>query len=270
MKKYFTTGEFAKLCRVKKQTLFHYDDIKILQPEIIGGNGYRYYSYKQLEEFNMISILKDLEMPLAEIKEYVDRRSPENLINLLEKEAAEADKKLEEIKWTKHYINTKLAITRNAMEMKYGKIFTEECSDEFFMATEYTGPESDSEMMRAITDHLNYCHKKDIYSAYTIGGLIRVSDFKRGHYNYSHFFTRLDEESDQFNYVKKAGTYLAFCDNHGYNNLPEIAKKLLAYAKRKELKTGEYFYEDIILDELAGKSDENSSIKLSVRVEGKL
>ena len=26
---YFTTGEFAKLCKVKKQTLFHYDDIGI-------------------------------------------------------------------------------------------------------------------------------------------------------------------------------------------------------------------------------------------------
>ena len=29
----FTTGEFATLCGVKKQTLFHYDEIGILQPE---------------------------------------------------------------------------------------------------------------------------------------------------------------------------------------------------------------------------------------------
>ena len=28
-KNYFTTGEFAKICGVKKQTLFHYDDIGI-------------------------------------------------------------------------------------------------------------------------------------------------------------------------------------------------------------------------------------------------
>lgn len=26
VRKYFTTGEFAKLCHVKKQTLFHYDE----------------------------------------------------------------------------------------------------------------------------------------------------------------------------------------------------------------------------------------------------
>ena len=30
---HFTTGEFAKLCGVKKQTLFHYDEIGLLIPE---------------------------------------------------------------------------------------------------------------------------------------------------------------------------------------------------------------------------------------------
>ncbi len=34
VRKYFTTGEFAKLCHVKKQTLFHYDEIGLLSPEI--------------------------------------------------------------------------------------------------------------------------------------------------------------------------------------------------------------------------------------------
>ncbi|MCY8196596.1 MerR family DNA-binding transcriptional regulator, partial [Bacillus spizizenii] len=40
LKKYFTTGEFAKLCHVKKQTLFHYDDIGLFSPEIKNENGY--------------------------------------------------------------------------------------------------------------------------------------------------------------------------------------------------------------------------------------
>lgn len=34
LRKYFTTGEFSKLCHVKKQTLFHYDEIGLLSPEI--------------------------------------------------------------------------------------------------------------------------------------------------------------------------------------------------------------------------------------------
>ena len=40
-KTYFTTGEFAKIFDVKKQTLFHYDSCGIFKPDIIGENGYR-------------------------------------------------------------------------------------------------------------------------------------------------------------------------------------------------------------------------------------
>ena len=42
---YLTCGEFAALCEVKKQTLFHYDDIGLLKPEIVNDKGYRFYSY---------------------------------------------------------------------------------------------------------------------------------------------------------------------------------------------------------------------------------
>lgn len=57
-KTYFTTGEFAKIFDVKKQTLFHYDSCGIFKPDIIGENGYRYYSFTQLETFAIIRTLR--------------------------------------------------------------------------------------------------------------------------------------------------------------------------------------------------------------------
>ena len=41
---YMTTGEFARMMRVSKDTLFHYDKIGLLKPEIVKTNGYRYYT----------------------------------------------------------------------------------------------------------------------------------------------------------------------------------------------------------------------------------
>lgn len=46
-----STGEFAKICNVKKHTLFHYDDIGLLKPDYYDENGYRFYSYSQLNLF---------------------------------------------------------------------------------------------------------------------------------------------------------------------------------------------------------------------------
>ena len=47
-KKYLKTGEFASLCGVTKDTLFHYDDIGLLKPARVGENGYRLYGLYQL------------------------------------------------------------------------------------------------------------------------------------------------------------------------------------------------------------------------------
>ena len=42
-----TTGEFARIMRITKETLFHYDEIGLFQPELTQPNGYRYYSIYQ-------------------------------------------------------------------------------------------------------------------------------------------------------------------------------------------------------------------------------
>ena len=81
---YFTTGEFAKLFGVKKQTLFYYDQCGIFKPDLIGENGYRYYSYAQPETFAILVMLRELGVSIREIKEHMDHRSPEALIALLE------------------------------------------------------------------------------------------------------------------------------------------------------------------------------------------
>ena len=85
----FKTAEFAALCGVKKDTLLHYDHIDLLKPQRVGENGYRYYSARQLPTYDLIAALQRLGTPWAEIRDYLNRRSPEALLSLLEeKEAA--------------------------------------------------------------------------------------------------------------------------------------------------------------------------------------
>ncbi|MBK5484907.1 MerR family transcriptional regulator [Peribacillus sp. TH16] len=91
--KYFTTGEFAKLCNVKKQTLIHYDEIGLFSPDIKNEKGYRYYSYQQFEVFSVITLLKEVKMPLKEIKWFLTNRSPIELINLFKEKSIELEKK---------------------------------------------------------------------------------------------------------------------------------------------------------------------------------
>lgn len=47
----YTTGAFAKLFGINKDTLLYYDKINLFKPAIVGENDYRYYDASQIEVF---------------------------------------------------------------------------------------------------------------------------------------------------------------------------------------------------------------------------
>ena len=66
-KVFLSAGRFAALVGTTKETLFHYDEIGLFVPKRRGTNGYRYYAMDQIETFDVIGMLRELGMPLAEI-----------------------------------------------------------------------------------------------------------------------------------------------------------------------------------------------------------
>ena len=79
-------ADFARICGTNKRTLHHYDQIGLFAPALRGENGYRYYSQEQYDVFMVIAALKELGMPLLDIKAYLDRRDPERLSALLDQQ----------------------------------------------------------------------------------------------------------------------------------------------------------------------------------------
>lgn len=278
MHSHFTTGEFAKLCKVKKQTLFHYDDIGIFSPEIKGDNNYRYYSYNQLEVFAVISMLKDLDMPLKDIKSYLDQRSPQALIDLLSDQEKEIEKKMEELEWVKSFIRTKSKLTRIGMIAQPDTVIIEELPKEYLVVSSYSGSSEDKDVSAGVIKHLNYCHSQDIYSAYSIGGMIDSNNLpQRDEYDYAYFYTKLSRDDYEY-YIKEkpcatitvkvAGQYASIYHKGGYENVYQEYEKLATYITSHGLTMGSHFYEDAILDELSMKGYENYLLKLSVQITG--
>lgn len=68
----FTTGQFAKLCGVSKDTILLYDKVGVLKPTYVSNEGYRYYSLRQSFLFNHISILNQSGLTLQEIRDCMD------------------------------------------------------------------------------------------------------------------------------------------------------------------------------------------------------
>ena len=267
---YFTTGEFAKLCGVKKQTLFHYDEIGILSPEMTGDNGYRYYSYKQLEVFSVISMLKELDMPLKDIKKYLDGRSPEAFIELLGNQSRAIDRKIAELKALKEYIKMKLDVTKEAVSAESETVFIQEQPEEYLIMSEYSGSGSARDLAAASAENRSYYSSLGMYSADSIGGIIPASEIPEGEiYSYSHLYTRVSGRIKKAAdiYVKPAGKYAVIYHRNGYSTASESYRTLFEFVKISGFVMGDYFYEDDILDELSMKGYENYMIKISVKIE---
>ncbi len=64
--------EVARHAGVSSRTLRHYDDIGLVPPAYVGGNGYRYYGREQLHRLQEVLVLRELGLPLDAVARVLD------------------------------------------------------------------------------------------------------------------------------------------------------------------------------------------------------
>ena len=64
----YTIKEIADLADVTTRTIRYYNEIGLLDPALIGDNGYRYYDQDSLLRLQQILFFRELEVPLKEIQ----------------------------------------------------------------------------------------------------------------------------------------------------------------------------------------------------------
>jgi DNA-binding transcriptional MerR regulator len=69
----WSIAQVAKMSKVTSRTLRHYDEIGLLPPAWVGGNGYRYYEKEQLLRLQQILVMRELGVGLDAIKEIVQQ-----------------------------------------------------------------------------------------------------------------------------------------------------------------------------------------------------
>ena len=274
-KDHFTTGEFAAICGVNKQTLFHYDKEGIFSPDVVGDNGYRYYSYTQIESFTVIATLRDLGVSIGEIKRHLDRRSPHALIDLLAARKAEISQKIRALQWSARYIDNKIRLTCEGMEAEPGVIIIRDFPPRSLITSDYKGPDDAVAITEAIGGHVDYCARLGLYSACPIGCIIPLSSVGPDGFSYSKFYTVVENDAQSSGGapssaldagVRPGGPHLVLYDDHGYENVDANCLRLIDYAAKNDLTLGEEIFEDVILDDLATDGYYSYLVKLSVQI----
>jgi MerR family transcriptional regulator, thiopeptide resistance regulator len=69
----YTVKHLSALAGVSPRTLHYYDEIGLLKPASYGENGYRYYDETALLRLQQILFFKELEFPLEDIRDILNR-----------------------------------------------------------------------------------------------------------------------------------------------------------------------------------------------------
>jgi DNA-binding transcriptional MerR regulator len=100
---HLTIGRLARLSGLTTRALRHYDRLGVLRPAAVGdGNGYRLYGREQVEVARQIRVLRELEVPLDEVRRIVADPDSEDAARRIAAHRARVEARLNELR-TAHY-----------------------------------------------------------------------------------------------------------------------------------------------------------------------
>ncbi|MCC3355983.1 MerR family transcriptional regulator [Bacillus sp. REN16] len=267
--KFLTTGEFAKLCKVNKQTLIYYDQIGLLSPIFKNEKGYRYYSINQIELFYVIDLLKDLDMSLHDIQQYTQNKSPESFLTLMYLKKEEIVKKRQEIEMKEKLIETKIALMEEASQLDFSKITLEHLPEAALYLSRNIEDITDEEFIEVITEFIGELNESQLDTGYPIGGIIKREQVLKGEFSrYSYLYIEQPHLKEGYPYFQAVkGDFLIGYHIGEDKTIHHTYKKLLSEMERLGLALGDYVFEEYVYDTVVKNQKEQYITKIMMQVE---
>ncbi len=270
MEKYLTTGEFASLCGVKKDTIFYYDEIGILKPDSIGENGYRYYSPKQVMVFEIITTLKAVGMSLKEIQKYSSKQNTKEFLSLLKEKRYELIETQRRLSDTKEFVDNTIGIIETSLTVNLGEIYMEQCEEEYMVITKTPSLDdmNDKSYWFQIEELTDYCNHNKLGNVFPIGEIVLKENFEQNNFRSDYYCSKPIRKMTGSNILRKpAGLYAVLYHRGSYKTLAAAYRKLKDYIEKNNLKINGSIYEQDQFYLFSKLNPDDYFMKISAAVE---
>lgn len=247
-------NKITKLYDITTHTLRHYEEIGLLVPKR-DSNNYRIYTKEHIEKLNIIRDLRSFDIPLSDIKDYLDSRTLDKTIELFNKGIETITKNQKELKIKRLFLEDRLKDIQQTTKIKIGEIFLKEYSEREIIVGEKLifDPES-------IDYELKVLHKEHEQILKSVNQNVFGSfiDIKEDRLNYQVFYCNKYVKSRNKKYNSlPGGEYLCICYRGDYKQLYGCIKLIEDYILKNSLiKDGKYiqlyfidFHETDLYDE---------------------
>ena len=119
----FSIGEVSKMFHISVSSLRHYENIGLLSPEYISpDSGYRYYGAEQFEALNTIRYLRELDMPLSEIEDFLKNKDVSRIEEKLLQQREIVFEKIQDLKRIEKKIDRRLEMLTDSQNTQLDAI----------------------------------------------------------------------------------------------------------------------------------------------------
>lgn len=262
----YTTGEFAKLCGIRKQTLFYYDQIGLLKPTLVEDNGYRRYSHEQYQTFLLISCLKEVGMPLAQIRSYLEEPDPKLRKEAIGERLSALDQRISYLQRVREVLSSAFGVEDNARadpaSTRKAEVTVEHFDEVRYWATKRLDIMDDRELVETTATLV----KAVRFSAVCLasGDVLEGRIDRQRHLLVAcseNLSKQRAQELGLHTFMRRAGTYAMVYQLSG-EKPEDTYGRLLEFLEKEHAAPGEYFYETFPLSE-----SDNAKTPLSISVE---
>jgi DNA-binding transcriptional MerR regulator len=263
---YIPIKEFADLVGMTPSALRHYHKKGIFLPAKIGdkiSTSNRYYSTQQITTVKMIRILADIGVPLKTIKELVERRNPEILLEHLNKHKDIVTGKLRFLKGVYSIIGTFTELLNNGISAIEDEIYVSEVPETKIILGSVNDYKDSTSYHKQFTRFCSSQCEPELNLSYPIGGYWESMDALMKEPACPMRFFSLDPKGLQ---KKEQGLYLIGYTRGYYGQVKDLPKRLMSYAKKNSLVFNGPVYKIYLFDEMSIADPENYLMQISASV----
>lgn len=242
---FLTIGQFAALHGINKKTLMWYDEIGLFGPASVNPeNGYRCYNYHQSPLLETILLLRELEVPISVIQDFMKNRSAENLKDLLEEKIADLDLKITHLQAVRETLCTHRQNIAALLTMDLSRISVIEKKERCLITVDITKDTTFEEEVELITAETEKYHLGRLHHA-TYGSMISVSSLLNGNFDdYSRLFIEIPLLTYQKGlHMSPGGKYLRAFHKGDLSKMPKRYEEIFTFAEKHSLKLHGFSYE---------------------------
>ncbi len=267
--KLLTIGQFAAMHGINKKTLMWYDEIGLFKPVSINPeNGYRYYNYHQSPILETILLLRELDVSIPEIQDFMKNRSASNLKDLLEDKIADLDLHISHLQAVRTTLCTHHQNMSTLLTMNLSEISIIEQKERCLVTVDVNQETSFEEEVELITVETEKYQLGRLHDA-TYGSMIPVSSLLSGNYDdYSKLFIEIPFLTYQAGlHISPGGKYLRAFHKGDWDKLPNRYEEILAFAREHNLTLHGFSYEMGINENVIDRI-EDYIIQIEIPIDG--